>query len=88
MPLKQLKVSESIWCVFAVSLTIVGMLVAFYSVVRGATTAGELRRQETAAQAAAVTRCHAVPNGAIRKHCLSALDNQINAISPIVIAAQ
>lgn len=79
MLLKQFKVCESSWCVFVVSLAVVAMLVAFYSVVRGATTAGEQRRQDTAAQAAAVTRCHALPNGAIRTACL---------MSPIVIAAQ
>lgn len=88
MPLKQFKVFESSWCVFAVSLAVVGMLVVFYSVVRGATTAGELRRLDTAAQAAAVTRCHALPNGPIREHCLSALNDKMLAVSPIVIAAQ
>ncbi|MDO8458888.1 MAG: hypothetical protein Q7T07_18455 [Burkholderiaceae bacterium] len=79
MPLKQFKVSESRWGVLAVSLAVFGMLVAFYSVVRGATTAGELRRQDTAARAAAVTRCQAQPNGPTRKHC---------PMSPIVVAAQ
>jgi len=73
------KVSESRWGVLAVSLAVLGMLVAFYSVVRGATTAGEQRRQDTAARAAAVARCQAQPNGLTRKHC---------PMSPIVVAAQ
>lgn len=88
MPLKQFKVFESSWSVLVVSLTLVGMLVAFYSVVKAATTVGELRRQDTAAQAAAITRCHALPNGAIRKQCLSTLHDQMLAHSIIVVAAQ
>ncbi len=88
MPLKQFKVFESRSSVLVVSLAVVGMLLAFYSVVKAATTVGELRRQETAAQAAAVARCHALANKAIRKHCLSALNDQMLANSTIVIAAQ
>lgn len=88
MPLKQFKVSESRWGVFAVSLAVFGMLVAFYSVVRSATTAGELRRQDTVARAAARMRCDAMPNGPIRKQCLGTLNDQMLATSPIVVAAQ
>lgn len=88
MPLKQCKVSESRWRAFAVSLAVFCMLVAFYSVVRSATTAGELRRQDTAARAAARMRCQALPNGPSRKQCLGAVNDQMLATSPIVVAAQ
>lgn len=88
MPRKQFKVSESRWGVFVVSLAVLGMLGAFYSVVRGATTAGELRRQGTATQAATVARCQALRNGPIRTHCLNALPDPIPATSPAVVAAR
>jgi len=88
MPLKQFKVSESRWGAIAVSLAVFGMLVAFYLVVRSATTAGELRRQDAAARTAALMRCHALPNGPIRKQCLGAANDQMLATSPIMVAAQ
>lgn len=86
MPVRQFSFFESRWWLFVVSLAAAGMLVAFHSVVKGATTAGELRRQDTATQAAAVIRCHALPNWAISKNCLKALNDQTLAISTTVFA--
>lgn len=88
MPQRPFTVFDTRWCVFAVWLGVVGILVAFYSVVKAATTAGELRRQDTAAQAAAVTRCRALPNGAISNSCLKALNDPGLAMSPTTVAAR
>ncbi len=77
--LAQPKFSESRSAMVLASLLIVGMLVAFHWVVRGATQAGELRRQTTAVQALAMMRCNALPNWNISRVCLKDLDNKAAA---------
>ena len=52
-----------------VSLALIGMLALFYSVVKGAVQAGEIRKQAMAAQTAGVLRCNALPNGNGTKAC-------------------
>jgi membrane protease subunit (stomatin/prohibitin family) len=51
------------------SLIIIGMLLAFHSVVRGAVQAGESRRQASAAQAEATWRCNLSRDVAARHSC-------------------
>ncbi len=73
MLLTPTRIAESPWTLPAVSLLLVGMLVAFYAVVNNAAKAGELRRQATATQVAAVARCHALPSGDASRNCLKYL---------------
>lgn len=88
LPMWQFRFSESRWWVVVVSLAAVGMMVAFHSVVNRATKAGELRRQDTVLQAAAVMRCQALPNWAVSKNCLKSLSDQTIDISTTVFAAR
>lgn len=88
MNLSHARVSESTWTVPVVALLLVGMLVAFYSVVSDATKAGEMRRQTQAARAAAVVRCDALPGWNLSKACRSELDLQVAADTPIALATR
>lgn len=84
----QLKVSESRWTLPMVSLAVVGMLVLFYSVVSGATKAGELRRQATAAQFSATLQCNALQSWNESKACLKGLGAKVSAQESTLIAAK
>lgn len=88
MLLIQPKVFESRWTLLLVSLVMVGMLAVFHAVVSAATQVGELRRQATAAQAAAVVRCNALPSWNVSKDCLKGLDIQVTADASTVPAVQ
>ena len=52
----------------------VGMLVAFYAVVRGAVQSAESRQQALAAQVGAVQRCKLLRNPSARSSCLQQTD--------------
>ncbi len=89
MLLTHTRMTESTWTLPAVSLLMVGMLVAFYAVVSSATKAGELRRQATATQTAAAMRCNALPGWDASKTCLKKLAAPaVPADEPILLAAQ
>ena len=88
MSAMQLKLSEFRWTVPMVSLVVTGMLVLFYSVVSGATTAGELRRQAIAARSFAILQCNALSNWSDRKACLKGLAAKVLAHEPTLIAAK
>ena len=49
-----------VWAGILLTIAIIGLLVAFHQVVRGAVQQGELRRQATATYAEAVWRCNAL----------------------------
>ena len=88
MSAMQLKVYESRWAVPMVSLVVTGMLVLFYSVVSGATTAGELRRQAIAARSSAILQCNSLPSWNDSKACLKGLGATVSAHEPTLIAAK
>jgi hypothetical protein len=87
MLLTQTRIAESAWTVPLVSLLIVAMLALFHWVVSDATKAGETRRQATAAQAAAMMRCNALPSWDISKVCLKDLHLTAIADASIALAA-
>jgi hypothetical protein len=60
----------SVWPGTLAALAIVGLLLAFHQVVRGAVEQGELRRKATAMQAEAVWRCNALRGPLGRDDCL------------------
>lgn len=80
--------SESTWTIPLVALLLVGMLTAFYAVVRNAAKTGDLRRSAIATQAAAVNRCNALPGWHLGKACRRDLDIQADKQASIVLAAQ
>lgn len=88
MLLTQTRISESTWTIPLVALLLVGMLAAFYAVVSSAAKAGELRRSATAAQAAAVKRCNALPGWHQGKACRKDLDIQADKQATILLAAK
>ncbi len=59
------------------ALIILGMLMAFYTVVSKAVQQGEIRRQASAHQAVAVWRCKMLPDLSARTACLL----QVHAIA-------
>lgn len=88
MLLTRTTISESTWTVPLAALLLVGMLAAFYSVVSSATKAGEQRRHASATQAAAVTRCNALPGLDLGKACRNDLNIEANKQANILLAAQ
>lgn len=65
-----------VWQVAFAAVALVGLLLAFHSVVRGAVTQGEQRRAAVAARELAVWRCSTVGKAALRSNCLAALGVQ------------
>jgi len=51
-----------VWLGILATIAIVGLLLAFHHVLRGAVQQGELRRQATATHAEAVWRCNSLRN--------------------------
>lgn len=76
MLLSPTRIAESTWTVPLVALLLVGMLAAFYAVVSNAAEAGQLRRNASATQAAALKRCDALPGWHLGKVCRQDLDVQ------------
>ncbi len=66
------------------SLSILGMLLAFHAVMRGAVQRAESRQQALAAHAEATWQCKALRGPRARGSCLSLL----NAAAPAVVVAQ
>ena len=82
------RISESTWSVPLAALVLVGMLLAFYSVVSNAAEAGERRRHATATQAAAVMRCNALPGWVLGQACRKDIATQADGQATLVLAAQ
>lgn len=66
-------VRSPFWPGMLVALTILGLLLAFHQVVRGAVLQGELRLQAVALHANATSRCNSMRNVRDSKTCLSQL---------------
>lgn len=56
------------------TVLVIGMLMAFHSVVQGAVKDGELRRQAAITQADAIWRCKSLPDLSERSNCLQQTD--------------
>ena len=72
-----------LWSAILVTLTIVGMLLAFQQVVLQAVQQGEARRQAAAASDAAVWRCNALRDPGRREICHAQL-----AVTQTLLATQ
>ena len=75
-------VRSAAWSRFAGTLAILGLVVTFHQVVRGAVQQGEVRRQATAAHAEAVWRCRTLRGQGVRVDCLL----RLNSVLPTVAA--
>ncbi len=82
------KISESPWTLPLASLMLVGMLVAFYAVVSNAAQAGELRRQSTATQSAAMVRCLGLSAREASKACRTQLNASLSADESFLVATR
>jgi hypothetical protein len=70
-------VRSPVWPGLLATLIVLGMLMAFHQVVRGAVQQGELRQQAIATHAAATWRCNALNGTAASGSCLSQLNTPI-----------
>ncbi|MDP2368273.1 hypothetical protein [Rhodoferax sp.] len=61
----------SVWQCAAVSLVVLGLLVAFHQVVSGVVEQAALQRQSLARNTTETLRCKALPGQPARAHCLS-----------------
>ena len=64
------------------TLVVVGMLLVFHAVVKGAVQDGEFRRQADLTQAAVTWRCSLLRDLPARDSCLSQTFAAVNAIQP------
>jgi len=64
------EVREPIWPRLLAALLILGLLLAFHEVVRGAVQQSELRHKATATQAAAIWRCRTLGGPGASEGCL------------------
>ena len=70
-------VRSPVWSGLVATLIVLGMLMAFHQVVRGAVQQGELRQQAIATHAAATWRCNALNGTGASGSCLSQLNAPI-----------
>jgi hypothetical protein len=70
-----------VWTGLIVSMGILGLLIAFHQVVRGAVRQGESRRMAVALHADALWRCHAMRDPNPRESCLAQLSAATDAAS-------
>ena len=61
------------WALAVAALALLGLLLAFHEVVRGAVLQGEQRRAAVAAIELATWRCSTQPRATLRSSCLAAL---------------
>jgi len=64
---------SQVWPGLLAVLAVLGLVLAFHGVVRGAVAQGELRRAATAAQTEAAWRCNTLGGVLRREACLTAL---------------
>ena len=65
----------AVWPAILAALAGLGLLLAFYQVVRGAVDQAALRRQAVAVQADASWRCQWLPGHGASQHCLIKLES-------------
>jgi hypothetical protein len=66
--------AEAVTMVLA-AVALLGLLLAFHEVVRGAVVRGESRRAAVAAREVAAWRCTTLPAAPLRNDCRASLDN-------------
>ena len=86
--LTALRLMESRWTAFVVSLLVVILLGLFYRVVHGAAQAGVERKQAVVARTLAVSHCKALPNWNDSSACLRNLKDKHNVEAQTLLAAQ